>query len=65
MDTGTDTYFNEILATGATMACLEWRGTKALDVQPVIVDGQATNELYVWFDFLKSRYRLTITLDPE
>jgi hypothetical protein len=31
-----------------------------------MVDGQATNASYVWFEgILKSRYRVTIEFDPE
>lgn len=34
-------------------------------MEPVMVDGQATNELWVRFAELESRYRVTVVLDPE
>lgn len=52
---------NNILATGAITAALTMTRASAIkDVSLVTVDGQATNQLVVKFDFLKSPYRLTI-----
>jgi hypothetical protein len=60
-----DTRANEILVAGAVWASLAVGTGDRVTCVPVAVDGQATNELYVWFDFMKSRYRITVTLDPE
>lgn len=53
---------NNLLAAGALWATLI---KEEMRCEVVTVDGQATNSLYVWFDFLKSRYKVTVTLDPE
>jgi hypothetical protein len=52
---------NNVLATGAVVGCLTQFQSKSLtSVNVVMVDGQATNQVDVRFDFLKSPYRLTI-----
>jgi hypothetical protein len=67
MSTAEDRFMNEILVTGALYAALH----EAIDsdlCQVAIAtdeDGQYTNALWIWFDFMKSRYRLTVTMDPE
>jgi hypothetical protein len=58
-----DVRANEILVAGALWASLS--GQDRVRCEPVMVDGQASNELYVWFDFMKSRYRIRVYLDPE
>lgn len=56
-----DAYPNEVCAAGGLTGAL-WDHFR---VEPVLADGMATNELYVWPDFMKSRYRITVTFDPE
>lgn len=56
-----DTRLNEVMVAGAVLACL--LGNDQVRAEPVTIDGQATNELYAWFDFMKSRYRITVTFD--
>jgi len=56
-----DAYPNEIMVAGALWMAISAR----FNARPVMVDGEATNELYVWPDFMRSRYRVTVTLDPE
>jgi hypothetical protein len=62
-----DAYPKEVVVAGGLMTALWGRpGEPAqLRVEPVMLRGQATNELYVWPSFMKSRYRITVTLDPE
>lgn len=56
---------NQILATGAVFAVM--RGVALPPEQvDVIYDAnrQATNAMWCRFDFLKTRYRITVTMDP-
>jgi hypothetical protein len=56
-------YENELLAAGALFVAIGSAPGARVDI---VMNGElATAELYVWFDFLKSRYRLTVTFDPE
>lgn len=53
---------NEVVVTGALLMLVGAR----FKTEPVTTEErQATNELYVWPEFMKSRYRITVTLDPE
>lgn len=54
---------NNILATGAVAGTL-----MKLDIHVELIfdeKREATNELKVYFDFLKSPYRITVTRIPE
>lgn len=52
---------NNILATGAVVGCLLLGAPHTLiSADVVMVDGQATNQIDVRFDFLKSPYRVTV-----
>jgi hypothetical protein len=52
---------NELIVAGAIWAVID--GSERMRAVPV-TDGQ-TAVLYVWPDFMKSRYRITVELDPE
>jgi hypothetical protein len=56
-----DAYSGAVMVAGGLWMAIHGR----FRVEPVVVDGEATNELYVWPEFMKSRYRLTVTFDPE
>jgi hypothetical protein len=56
-----EVYPNEVVVTGGLWQAISAR----FRVAPVLSHGEATNELYVWPDFMKSRYRITVTLDPD
>lgn len=56
-----DAYENEIMVAGAVWAAL---ACSTLPAEPAFDDGHVTNELYVWPHFMKSRYRITVALDP-
>lgn len=52
---------NNILATGAVVGCLlQSKPDTLVSANVVMVDGQATNQIDVQFDFLKSPYRITV-----
>jgi hypothetical protein len=59
-----DKLANELLVAGGVFMVLDshpgFRCEIVLDVE-----GQATTSLHVWADWMKSRYRVTVTLDPE
>jgi hypothetical protein len=61
-----DRHMNEVLVTGALFAVLSSHNFTELEgIDLVLDDGVATNALWVWIGFMKSRYKLTITMDPE
>lgn len=60
----TDEMANNILATGAVWAAISLDHAQGITCEPEMVDGEATNHLMVSFDFLKSRYRLTVERIP-
>lgn len=57
-----DDLLNNILAAGAVLACLFMaKGRSDLHRVEVVYDqGVATNQMDVWFGFLKSPYRVTV-----
>ena len=59
-DPNSDAYLNEVMVAGGLWMAL----ASQFGAEPVMADGQATNELYVHPEYMKSRYRLTVTLDP-
>ena len=59
-----DKYMNEVLASGMLMGVFSMQEIMKYEVV-MDDDGQATNQHYVWFPVLKSRYRVTIEMDPE
>ena len=61
MATDEDAFLNEVMVAGGLWMAIGSR----FKATPVTKDDQATNELYVWPDFMKSRYRVTVTFDPE
>lgn len=63
--TDRDTYANELVAAGAVWTVLN--GALSIDdVEPMRdAEGQPTTALHVRFGFLKSRYRVTVTMDPD
>lgn len=56
----TDDMANNILATGAIWAAISLDAVKGVIAKPVMDGGDATNQLDVTFDFLKSIYRITV-----
>lgn len=64
---GIDRRENELLAAGAVWMVLEsaLRVPGFLAVEWVVVDGQATSEMLVSFDFLKSKYRIRVEQTDE
>lgn len=54
---------NNCLATGALYMTLEL--AERCEVEPILNDGNATNQLMVHFDFLKSGYRVTVERIPN
>lgn len=66
----TDKYLNEILANGMVHVMLQEANENAplaLTKFELVTDdnGEPTNAHYVWFGAMKSRYRLTVEMDPE
>lgn len=55
---------NEIMAAGGLWAAL-MASPVAVRVEPILVHDCATHELLVEFEFLKSPYRVTVTIAPE
>jgi hypothetical protein len=59
---------NNILATGAVIGCL-WaveHNTALSKAEVVMENGQATNQIKVWFkDFLRSPYIITVERSEE
>jgi hypothetical protein len=61
----TDIRANELLVTGGVFALLSAH-PGVPQCEPVFdEEGNAQTAIYLWLDFMKSRYRLTITMDPE
>lgn len=56
---------NELLVTGALHGLL-W-SEDAVDRCEIVFDeeGNAQTAIHIWLDFMKSRYRITVTMDPE
>lgn len=57
-----DIYHGEVMVAGGVWMAV---GSRFKATPVTTEEGQATNELYVWPDFMKSRYRITVTFDPE
>lgn len=62
MNQAEDEKLNNILAAGAILGCLSMaEGRSDLQKVEVVYDnGVATNQMDVWFGFLKSPYRITV-----
>ena len=56
---------NELIVTGALFALLA-KHPGVTRCEPILgSDGHAQTALYVWFAFMKSRYRVAVELDPD
>lgn len=61
----TDIEANELLVTGGVFAMLCTQPGVS-QCQPVFdEEGNAQTAIHIWVDYMKSRYRLTVTMDPE
>lgn len=56
---------NNIMAAGAVFMALSSDGVHLDDVDIVSVNGQATNQLTIQLDFMKSLYRVTVERIPD
>lgn len=64
---GSRTDPNELMAAGAIWACLrDPNMAEPRSAEPMLDENEEpTNAIHVRFGFLRSRYRVTVTLDPE
>jgi hypothetical protein len=61
-NTDSDRLANELIVAGALFTALY----QIPAISKVDFPGdEDTAALWVWFDFMKSRYRVTVTMDPE
>lgn len=57
---------SELMMTGALYAALTLAGEADVQVELITDEhNNATTALWVKVDFLRSRYRITVTMDPE
>lgn len=63
-DAEADKKAKEILMLGAITAALLDDGCVSVGL-PMDEQGQVSNYMWVSVDFMRSRYRLTVTMDPE
>jgi hypothetical protein len=63
-ETDLDRLPNEIMVTGGVfMALSQWPESR-VEI-PLDENGEPSNSVWLWVPWMKSRYRVTVTMDPE